>query len=301
MYLVAGATGFLGGEICRQLGAAGKPFRAMVRASSAPEKVAALESAGAELVQADLKDRASLDAACAGVTAVLSTVTSMLSQQPGDSVAAVDRDGQINLVEAADAAGVKRFAYISFSRRIEEDAPLANAKRDVEKSLEASSIDYTILRPSFFMEMAFNPMLGFDVANGKVVVYGSGETPISFVSIRDVARFAIDAVDADAAARKTFEIGGPEQLTQLEAVKIFEDLTGREFETQMVPEEALRAQLASADNPAQKSFAGLSLDFATGVPVDMSEALAAVPIPLMSVREFAGAFINQGVPAAHGS
>jgi uncharacterized protein YbjT (DUF2867 family) len=301
MYLVAGATGFLGGEICRQLGAAGKPYRAMVRPTSNPDKVAALESAGAELVEADLKDRASLDAACEGVDAVLSTVTSMLSQQPGDSIAAVDRDGQINLVEAADAAGVKRYAYISFSRRIEADAPLANAKRDVEKALESSSLGYTILRPSFFMEMAFNPMLGFDVANGKVVVYGSGENPISFVSIRDVARFAIDAMEVEAASRRTFEVGGPEPLTQQQAIHVFEELTGREFELQTVPEEALRAQLESADNPAQKSFAGLSLDFATGVPVDTTEALAAVPIPLMTVREFAEGFVNQGVPAAHGS
>ena len=287
MFLVAGATGFLGGEICRQLAEAGTPFRAMVRASSDPAKTGALREAGAELAEADLKDRASLDAACAGVSAVISTVTSMLSQQPGDSVASVDRDGQMNLVNAADAAGVERYAYISFSRRIEADAPLANAKRDVERRLEESTLGYTVLRPSFFMELAFSPMLGFDVANGKVVVYGSGENPISFVSIRDVAAFAIAAVQTTAAARRMFEIGGPEPLTQRQAIAIFEELTGRFFELQTVPEEALRAQLETATDPAQKSFAGLSLDFATGVPVDVGEALAVIQLPLTSVRVFA--------------
>jgi uncharacterized protein YbjT (DUF2867 family) len=296
MYVVAGATGFLGSEICRQLGAAGTPFRAMVRPTSDPAKVAALEALGAELVHADLKDRASLDAACAGATAVLSTVTSMLSQQPGDSVAAVDRDGQINLVDAAEAAGVARYAYFSFSRHIDSDAPLANAKRDVERRLESSKLGYTILRPSFFMEMSFNPMLGFDLANRKVVVYGSGENAVSFVAIRDVAAFAIAAMEQDAASRRTFEVGGPEPLTQLQAIRIFEDVVGEELDRQVVPEEALRAQLENATDPAQKSFAGVSLDFARGVPVDMTEALAAVPIPLTSVREFAEALVQGGDP-----
>jgi uncharacterized protein YbjT (DUF2867 family) len=287
MYLVAGATGFLGGEVCRRLTEAGRPFRAMVRPSSDPAKTARLRELGAELVEADLKDRASLDAACTGITAVISTVTSMLSRQPGDSVASVDRDGQINLIEAADTARVERYVYISFSRRIEADAPLANAKRDVERRLEASRLGYTILRPSFFMELAFSPMLGFDVANGTAVVYGSGENPISFVSIGDVASFAIRALETDAASRRIFEIGGPEPLTQHEAIALFEKMTGKSLEQQAVPEEALRAQLEKATDPAQKSFAGLSLDFATGVPVDMSEALAAVPLSLTSVRTFA--------------
>jgi uncharacterized protein YbjT (DUF2867 family) len=287
MYLVAGATGFLGGEVCRRLTEAGRPFRAMVRPSSDPAKTARLRELGAELVEADLKDRASLDAACTGITGVISTVTSMLSRQPGDSVASVDRDGQINLIEAADTARVERYVYISFSRRIEADAPLANAKRDVERRLEASRLGYTILRPSFFMELAFSPMLGFDVANGTAVVYGSGENPISFVSIGDVASFAIRALETDAASRRIFEIGGPEPLTQHEAIALFEKMTGKSLEQQAVPEEALRAQLEKATDPAQKSFAGLSLDFATGVPVDMSEALAAVPLSLTSVRTFA--------------
>lgn len=91
---------------------------------------------------------------------------------------------------------------MSFSRRIEEDAPLTNAKRDVALRLEQSKLGYTILRPSFFMEMSFNPLLGFDVANGKVVVYGSGENPISFVALRDVAAFAIAAMETDKTVRR---------------------------------------------------------------------------------------------------
>ena len=68
MNLVIGATGRLGSEVCRQLAAKGKPVRALVRATSDPGKVEALRSCGAEIVQGDLRDRASLSAACQGIT-----------------------------------------------------------------------------------------------------------------------------------------------------------------------------------------------------------------------------------------
>ncbi len=58
MNLVVGATGVLGGEICRQLRQAGKPVRALTRSTADPLKVEQLKRLGATLVQGDLKDRA---------------------------------------------------------------------------------------------------------------------------------------------------------------------------------------------------------------------------------------------------
>jgi nucleoside-diphosphate-sugar epimerase len=54
MILVAGATGLLGGAICRQLRQAGKPVRALARPTSDPAKLEQLKGSGATLVQADL-------------------------------------------------------------------------------------------------------------------------------------------------------------------------------------------------------------------------------------------------------
>jgi len=76
MNLVVGATGMVGSEICRLLIAAGKPVRGLVRATSDPAKVDQLKGYGVEVVQGDLRDRASLDAACQGVTAAISTASS---------------------------------------------------------------------------------------------------------------------------------------------------------------------------------------------------------------------------------
>src|SRR5688500_53349 len=114
MILVAGATGVLGSEIVRRLRQRGDPVRALVHHSSAPEKVAMLERFGAEIVRGDLKDRASLDAATRGASAVITTVTTILTSQPGDSFDATDGAGTRNLIDAAAAARVSHFVFVSF-------------------------------------------------------------------------------------------------------------------------------------------------------------------------------------------
>jgi len=113
MILVVGATGLLGRDICRRLGAAGKPVRALVRRTADRAKVDELERSGATLVRGDLKDRASLDAACRGIDTVITTASTTVSRQEGDSIQTVDQDGQVRLVDAAKAAGVTRFVYVS--------------------------------------------------------------------------------------------------------------------------------------------------------------------------------------------
>jgi uncharacterized protein YbjT (DUF2867 family) len=75
MILVVGSTGVLGSEIVRQLCEQNKPVRAFVRKSSDPEKVARLENLGAEIVEGDLTDKASLVAACQGTDTVIMTAT----------------------------------------------------------------------------------------------------------------------------------------------------------------------------------------------------------------------------------
>jgi NADH dehydrogenase len=285
MNLIVGATGLLGSEICRLLTAAGQPLRTLIRATTDPDKVENLKRLGAELVEGDLKDRASLDIACQGITAIISTASSVHSQQPYDTIQSVDQEGQLNLIEAARAAGVARFIYISYSGNIDIDSPLTRAKRTVEQHLKQSGIAYTILRPSYFMEVWLSPALGFDVANAKAQVYGSGQNKISYISFQDVARFAVHCLDHPAARNTTIELGGPESLSQLEVVRIFEELAGRKFEVQHVPEETLQNQQAAATNLLQQSFAALMLDYAQGDSIDMRSTLKVFPVQLTSVRE----------------
>ena len=79
MILIAGATGFLGGEICRRLVGSGETVRGLVRATSDHAAVERLRGLGVETVVGDVRDRPSLDAACRGVRTVVSTVTTTRS------------------------------------------------------------------------------------------------------------------------------------------------------------------------------------------------------------------------------
>ena len=84
MILVAGATGLVGSAVCQELPRRGEEVRALVRATSAKEKLEALRSGGAELCVGDLKDPVSLGSACRGADAVISTASFTFSRQAGD-------------------------------------------------------------------------------------------------------------------------------------------------------------------------------------------------------------------------
>jgi len=271
MILVVGSTGLVGSEICRLLASKGMPFRALVRESSDPAKVDRLKDLGAKLVKGNLCDLDSLKAACQGVSAVICTVSAMpFCYQPGvNDIQSVDSEGVSNLIEAAKATGVKQLVYISFSGNIEREFPLRNAKRLVEQRLKDSGLVYTILRPGFFMEIWLSPAVGFDAANAKASVYGTGDQPIAWIALKDVARFAVESLTKPAARNAVLELGGPQGLSPHQVIKLFEAAKGQTFEITHVPPEALQAQYEAAVDPMQKSFTGLMLCYAAGDPIEM--------------------------------
>jgi len=286
MNLVVGATGLLGSEICQLLVTEGKPVRGLVRPTSDPTKVERLQGLGVESVCGDLKERASLDNACQGIEAVISTASATLSRQEGDSIQSVDREGQLGLIDAALAAGVQRFVLVSFPD-MGVEFPLQSAKREVELHLRESGMTYTILQPSFFMEVWLSAALGFDASNATAQIYGSGQNKISWISYQDVAKFAVASLANPLAENAVIELGGPEALSPLEVVRIFEELQGKAFKTQKVSEEQLQAQKEGATDSLQESFAGLMLGFAQGNVIDMREVLERFPMQLRSVKEYA--------------
>lgn len=289
MILVVGATGLLGSEICRQLAAKGKSVRALVRATSDQTKVQALRDLGIKVTQGDVRDRASLDAACQGVRGVISTVSAVpFSYEAGENdIQSVDTDGVTNLIGAAQAAGVKHFIYTSFSGQLDLDFPLGSAKRTVEQRLKESGLTYTILHPSFFIEIWLSPALGFDAANAKATIYGTGEQAISWISFQDVARFAVASLDNPAARNATLELGGPEALTPLQVVRIFEQASDKSFEVQHVSAQALVEQQESATDAMEQTFPALMRCYAQGDPIDMEVVLSAFPMHLATVKEYA--------------
>lgn len=287
MDLVVGATGLLGTEICRRLRDRGEDVRAFVRKTSEALKVERLRSFGCEIAIGDLQDKASLDRACRGIDTVISTATTTMSRQAHDSLEKTDLQGQLNLIDAAERNDVKRFVMISFSGNLEGDSALHVAKRTVEEKLRESGVAYTILRPSCFMEVWLSPALGFDAKNRKAQIYGSGDEPMSYISLFDVAEFAVRAAASDKVTNQTLELGGPEPVAPNDVVKIFEREIGGSFEVTHVPEDALKQQYAAAKDAYQKAFAGLMLGACEGDPIDMTDVLKKFPVKLTSVRDFA--------------
>jgi NADH dehydrogenase len=288
MNLVVGATGMVGTESCRLIAASGRPVKALVRTSSNAAKVENLKRLGATVVQADLRDRISLKAACDGVKAVISTASAMpFAYSPGENTPQrTDQDGCMSLIDVAREAGVQHFVYTSFPP-MAASFPLQDAKRAVEAHLRDSGLMHTILRPTYFTEVWLSPAVGFDHANFKAAIYGTGENAISWISFLDVAQFAVASLDNPAARNATLELGGPEGLSPRNVVKIFERIGGKNFEVTPVPVEALQGQMAGATDPMQKSFVGLMIGYASATAIDMTATLKTFPLKLRTVEAYA--------------
>jgi len=232
MILVAGATGQLGGAIARGLRARARPVRILARPGSAYQPLADL---GAEVALGDLRDPASLAEACRGVSTVITTANSA-RRGGADTVETVDVHGTRALIDAAVGAGVGHFIYTSVLGVTEASpVPFLAAKARNESALRSSGMTWTILAPDAFQESWPLRVVGAPAAAGRpVAIIGTGTRRHTWVAEGDVAAFALAAVDAPAAANRHLPIGGPEALSWLDVVAVYERLLGRRLEVRHV-------------------------------------------------------------------
>jgi uncharacterized protein YbjT (DUF2867 family) len=225
------------------------------------------------------------------VDAVISTASSTLSRQVGDSIESVDDAGQLHLVDAAKAADVSRFVFVSFRHQSGISFPLAEAKARVERAI--AELDFTTIQASWFMEVWLSPALGFDYLDASARIYGPGTSPVSWVSFLDVAEMCVLALRHAAAERRTIEFGGPSALSPLQVVARFEEIGGKPFKLEHIPEEALRTRFEEATDSMQKSFAGLMLGYASGDAIDMTLIQREFGIKLTSIDQFVRAVLGR--------
>ena len=284
--LVVGATGGLGFQVCESVVRRGGRLRALVRSGADPAKVARLRELGAELVVGDLEQRETLPSVLECASFVITTASAFPSDPRPDAIERLDRLGNINLVNAAAAAGVRRLVFTSVPP-VTPDYEFQQAKREVERRLSTSGMEYAILRPDSFMEVWFSPMLGFDLDAGEVTVYGEGSEAASWISSADVAEVAVWALEADAARNATLDLGGPEALSYDDVIAIYEELTGKPLVRIHVSVPELERRYAVAKGPVERSFAAVLLSAARGGVTDMEQLVAASGIRLTRLREFA--------------
>jgi uncharacterized protein YbjT (DUF2867 family) len=217
MILVVGATGMTGGLITKLLLAQGKPVRILLRENSPAEEMAKqgmaaspseLIQAGAQPVLGDLRNRASLEEAVTGVETVIITANSVLRDTDFESV---DHQGVKSLIDAASAAGVKHVIYTStLAASLDSPDPFMKIKALVEQHLRQGELTYTILQPGLFMEVWIGVVVGMPLRLGQpVTLVRPAQVRQPFVSLVDVAKYAVAAVDNPAAHNATILIGGP--------------------------------------------------------------------------------------------
>lgn len=224
MFLVTGATGQLGRRIVRLLRERNTPVRAFVRLSS---RYAELEHRGAEIFIGDLQRDKDIQKACQGVKQIISAHGSNESSEGGAQT--LDYRANVELIDQAKAAGIDHFTFISVlgADRGYEDAPIFKAKREVERYLQASGLDYTILRPAGFSANLL-PLAERFRQTGIYLLIGDPRNRTSIVSTDDLARIAVESISRDQARNQVLAVGGPEILQREDIPKTFSRIFDRE-------------------------------------------------------------------------
>jgi uncharacterized protein YbjT (DUF2867 family) len=225
--LVVGATGKQGSAVVRRLRDRGFPVRAMTRD---PAKPAARELAGPgiEIVHGDMEDFDSLRRALDGVHGVFAMAT---PYEKGSETEV--RQGK-SLVDAAQRAAVSHFVYSSVgSADRGTGIPHFDSKYEIEKHLQATGLQYTILRPVFFMEN----WLGMrqQIQQGVLAQPLRPDTRLQMVAVPDIGAFATMAFEHPGKWRmRAVDLAGDE-LSMNETAEVFSRVLGREVRYQQVP------------------------------------------------------------------
>lgn len=184
LIVVIGATGQQGGATARHLLAQEWRVRGLTRN---PQGAAAqaLAAAGAEIVSANMDDRASLDRAFEGAYGVFSVQNFWL---PDVGVAGEVRQGKA-VAAAARAAGVRHFVYTSVGGA-ERKTGLSHfdSKWQIEETIRSLGLPATILRPVFFMENLTSPMMG--PRDGVLANALKPATSLQMIAVDDIGAFA---------------------------------------------------------------------------------------------------------------
>ncbi len=249
MFLVTGATGDIGQRVVRRLRQEEKPVRSFVRLNS---RYGELEHQGSEIFIGDLKEQRDIHKACNGVKYIISAHGS------GGDALALDYRANIELIDRAQEVGVEHFVFISVlgADRGYEDAPVFKAKREVEKYLQSSGLNYTILRPAGLASNLL-PLAERFKQTGIYLLIGDRYSRTSIISTDDLAFMTVDSVTNTAARNQVLAVGGPEILKREDIPQIFSRIYQREaiiLNPPLAVVDGLRSAIGLFDRDAQKAF-----------------------------------------------
>lgn len=226
--LVAGATGYLGGYIIKELQKRKLDFVALARNAEKLKKqnIDAHQMRIAEVTQAN-----DLIRVCDGVEVVISTL-GITRQKDGLTYRDVDYQANLNLLKEAIRAGVKKFIYISVINGASfRHLKLVEAKEMFVDELKVSPIQHTVIRPNGF----FSDMKDFlaMAEKGTVYLFGKGNFKLNPIHGEDLAVHCVDAINSH---DLELSVGGPDILTQNEIAKLALKTCGKPIKIVHLPD-----------------------------------------------------------------
>lgn len=223
MILVTGASGYVGNNLVRRLVATGKPVRAMVHSPAKAEVRLADVRDRIEIVKGDVTRPETLAPLMDGVSAVVHLVAIAI-ERGGATYEAINTQGTINIVEAAKAAGVRRFINMS-QNGADSSLPyrFLASKGKAQDYVAVSGLDWTALRPS----VIWGPQDEFANVQARLIrltplifpIVGDGQAKFQPVWIGDVVEAVVCCLDDDGTIGQELGLGGPEVLTYKEIVR----------------------------------------------------------------------------------
>jgi NAD(P)H dehydrogenase (quinone) len=239
MFAITGITGKVGGEVARNLLAAGQPVRAIVRDI---RKGDAWAVRGCELEQADINDVAALTSAFEGAEGVFVLVPPNFDPLPDFPEA---RATAVMLRSALEAARPGRVVYLSTIGAQSSQSNLLTQHTIIEQALRELSMPITFLRPGWFMENS-----SWDVAparaNGVISSYLQPvDKPVPMVATADIGRVAAELLQEKVEGRRVVELEGPHRVTPDEIAATFAALLGRPVRVEAVPRETWESAFKS--------------------------------------------------------
>ena len=217
--VLAGAFGKLGSDILRALVRDGHDVLAV---DMVLRELDGIEGSY-EKKQVDVTRPEQLKGLCDGADAVITTVGLTRTSAEVTNYD-IDYQGNLNLLNEAKRAGVKKFAYVSVLKADKAPkVPMLHAKYLLEEALKASGIDYVIFRPTgYFYDIAkvFKPM----IEKGEVTLLGKKPVSANVIDTTDLADFMLLHLGDK---NKTYDIGGTETYTYEEIARMFFAAAGK--------------------------------------------------------------------------
>lgn len=235
--IVAGATGYLGSYLIEELKRQKANFQAIARNE---KKLFAQGLNAGQIIKAEVTDTASLRDKLQHAEVLISTV-GITRQKDGLTYMDVDYQANLNLLNEAKKAGVRKFIYVSLiNGEMMRHVKIVEAKELFVDELKMSGLDYLIIRPNGF----FSDMKDFlDMAKkGKIYLFGHGEYKLNPIHGLDLAKIIIDNMHT---TKDELVVGGPDILTQNEIAGMALETMGKPVRIVHLPDWVRRVAICS--------------------------------------------------------